>query len=296
MALPPIASFVENANEEQGDLEIEMPGSSVVQEDILPEGLDIQIEEDGGVVIDFDPFADMKPDEGDFYRNLAEEMSETEMGTLSSTLLGDLEANKASRGDWETAYANGLELLGFNYEERTQPFRGATGVTHPLLAEAATQFQAQAFNELLPAGGPVRTIVMGDPSREKEAQAHRVKDFMNYYITSVMEEYTPEFDQMLFYLPLAGSTFKKVYYDEALGRAVSRFVPAENLVVPYDTADLDTCPNITHISRMSMNDLRKLQVSGFYRDVAIHPSQSPKPIAVVSRKKWTISKGWNRPI
>jgi hypothetical protein len=276
MALPPIASFVENANEEQGDLEIEMPGSSVVQEDILPEGLDIQIEEDGGVVIDFDPFADMKPDEGDFYRNLAEEMSETEMGTLSSTLLGDLEANKASRGDWETAYANGLELLGFNYEERTQPFRGATGVTHPLLAEAATQFQAQAFNELLPAGGPVRTIVMGDPSREKEAQAHRVKDFMNYYITSVMEEYTPEFDQMLFYLPLAGSTFKKVYYDEALGRAVSRFVPAENLVVPYDTADLDTCPNITHISRMSMNDLRKLQVSGFYRDVAIHPSQSPQ--------------------
>ncbi len=276
MALPPIASFVENANEEQGDLEIEMPGSSVVQEDILPEGLDIQIEEDGGVVIDFDPFADMKPDEGDFYRNLAEEMSETEMGTLSSTLLGDLEANKASRGDWETAYANGLELLGFNYEERTQPFRGATGVTHPLLAEAATQFQAQAFNELLPAGGPVRTSIVGAATRETEDQSQRVKDFMNYYITNVMEEYTPEFDQMLFYLPLAGSTFKKVYYDEALGRAVSRFVPAENLVVPYDTADLDTCPNITHISRMSMNDLRKLQVSGFYRDVAIHPSQSPQ--------------------
>jgi len=286
MALPPNTPLMDVVNSiDEGDLEIEMGGTEVMAEDVLPEGLDIQIEEDGGVVIDFDPFSAMGVDEGDFYRNLAEDMDQTELGTLSSTLLGDYQANKASRGDWETAYANGLELLGFTYEERTQPFRGATGVTHPLLAEAATQFQAQAFNELLPAGGPVRTSVMGDPSREKEAQAHRVKDFMNYYITNVMEEYTPEFDQMLFYLPLAGSTFKKVYYDESLGRAVSKFVPAEHLIVPYETSDLETCPNITHISRINSNDLRKLQVSGFYRDIDVMPSQSgPLDNSAVSKE------------
>mgnify|MGYP003667257454 FL=1 len=286
MALPPNTPLMDVVNSiDEGDLEIEMGGTEVMAEDVLPEGLDIQIEEDGGVVIDFDPFSAMGVDEGDFYRNLAEDMDQTQLGSLSSTLLGDYQANKASRGDWETAYANGLELLGFNYEERTQPFRGATGVTHPLLAEAATQFQAQAFNELLPAGGPVRTSVMGDPSREKEAQAHRVKDFMNYYITNVMEEYTPEFDQMLFYLPLAGSTFKKVYYDESLGRAVSKFVPAEHLIVPYETSDLETCPNITHISRINSNDLRKLQVSGFYRDIDVMPSQSgPLDNSAVSKE------------
>ena len=286
MALPPNTPLMDVVNSiDEGDLEIEMGGTEVMAEDVLPAGLDIQIEEDGGVVIDFDPFSAMGVDEGDFYRNLAEDMDQTQLGSLSSTLLGDYQANKSSRGDWETAYANGLELLGFNYEERTQPFRGATGVTHPLLAEAATQFQAQAFNELLPAGGPVRTSVMGDPSREKEAQAHRVKDFMNYYITNVMEEYTPEFDQMLFYLPLAGSTFKKVYYDESLGRAVSKFVPAEHLIVPYETSDLETCPNITHISRINSNDLRKLQVSGFYRDIDVMPSQSgPLDNSAVSKE------------
>ena len=148
-----------------------------------------------------------------------------------------------------------MELLGFSYEERSQPFRGASGVTHPLLAEAATQFQAQAFNELLPASGPVRTAVMGAETREKEQQAIRVKQFMNYYITNVMEEYTPDLDQMLFYLPLAGSTFKKIYYDEARGRAVSKFIPPENLVVTYETSDLATCPNISKVVRMSLHDL-----------------------------------------
>jgi hypothetical protein len=166
-----------------------------------------------------------------------------------------------------------LDLLGFNYEERTQPFQGASGVTHPLLAEAATQFQAQAFNELLPAGGPVRTAILGSESPQKQAQAQRVRQFMNYYITDVMEEYTPELDQMLFYLPLAGSTFKKVYYDDTLGRAVSKFIPAEHLVVPYETSDLETCPNITQVIRMSLNDLRKRQISGFYRDIPVIPTQ-----------------------
>lgn len=234
--------------------------------------IEISPTEDGGVEVDFEP-SDRRGEEEDFYANLAEEMPERELGRIASELLGEFDSNKASRQEWEDAYADGLELLGFTYEERTQPFRGASGVTHPLLAEAATQFQAQAFNELLPPTGPVRTVVMGDETPAKVAQSRRVQQFMNYYLTNVMEDYTPDMDQMLFYLPLAGSTFKKVYYDEALGRAVSRFVPAENLVVPYDTSDLDTCPNITQIVRMSLNDLRKRQVSGFYRDIEVLPGQ-----------------------
>jgi len=233
-------------------------------------GQDIEIIEDGdGVIVDLDPQVDR---DEDFYANLAEEMDMRDLGSISSELTAEYDANKASRSDWEEAYSEGLELLGFNYEERTQPFRGSSGVTHPLLAEAATQFQAQAFNELLPPAGPVKTSILGTPTLEKEQQAKRVKDFMNYYITNVMEEYTPEFDQMLFYLPLAGSTFKKVYYDETLGRAVSKFVPAENLIVPYEAGDLETCPNITQVVRMPYNDLRKLQVSGFYRDISVLPS------------------------
>jgi hypothetical protein len=204
---------------------------------------------------------------------LAEEMPERELSAIASDLLSAYDSNRASRQEWEDTYKNGLELLGFNYEERTMPFRGASGVTHPLLAEAATQFQAQAFNELLPSSGPVRTVVLGKDTREKQDQAKRVKQFMNYYITNVMEDYTPDMDQMLFYLPLAGSTFKKVYYDEGLGRAVSKFVPAENLVVPYDTADLDSCPNITQVVRMDLNDLRKKQIAGIYLDIDVIPSQ-----------------------
>ena len=236
------------------------------------EGIEITPEEDGGVIIDFDP-SDQRGESQDFGANLAEEIPDRDLQRLSSELLGEFDANKASRQDWEEAYSNGLELLGFSYEERTQPFRGASGVTHPLLAEAATQFQAQAFNELLPPSGPVRTVVMGKETQKKTQQAQRVKQFMNYYITNVMEEYTPDMDQMLFFLPLAGSTFKKTYYDETLDRAVSKFVPAENLVVPYETTDLETCPNITQVVRMSLNDLRKRQVAGVYLDVEVIPSQ-----------------------
>jgi hypothetical protein len=240
----------------------------------MAEGMDIEMtpDEDGGVTIDFDP-QDQRGDGDDFYMNLAEEMPDRELSRIAGELMSEFDANKSGRQEWEDAYANGLELLGFSYEERAQPFRGASGVTHPLLAEAATQFQAQAFNELLPASGPVRTAVLGAETREKEQQAIRVKQFMNYYITNVMEEYTPELDQMLFFLPLAGSTFKKVYYDETRGRAVSKFIPAEHLVVPYETSDLDTCPNITQVIRMSLNDLRKKQVSGFYLDIPVLPSQ-----------------------
>ena len=256
---------------EEGDLlAVEVP-----EEEELPDTSLFEIipEDAGSVVVDFDPSAEYGPAE-DFYSNLAEDMDDRALSGVSNQLMGEFDSNKSSRKDWEEAYSKGLDLLGFNYEERTEPFAGATGVTHPLLAEAATQFQAQAFNELLPASGPVRTDVMGSITKEKEEQSQRVRQFMNYYITDVMEEYTPELDQMLFYLPLAGSTFKKVYYDSSLDRAVSKFVAAENLVVPYEANDLETCPNITHIVRMPMNDLRKKQIAGFYRDVDVLPSQS----------------------
>ena len=261
----------------KAEMEIEIPDS---QNDVMAmidaDGVDeieISETEDGGVEVDFDP-QDQRGEDDDFYVNLAEEMPDRELQRISGELLSEYDANKASRQDWEDAYSSGLDLLGFNYEERAQPFRGSSGVTHPLLAEAATQFQAQAFNELLPASGPVRTVVMGEETRAKSSQAQRVRQFMNFYITSVMEDYTPDMDQMLFYLPLAGSTFKKTYYDEALGRAVSKFVPAENLVVPYETADLETCQNITQVVRMSLNDLRKRQIAGIYLDdVDVIPSQ-----------------------
>jgi hypothetical protein len=167
------------------------------------------------------------------------------------------------------AYTRGLDLLGFKYEVRTEPFRGASGVTHPVLAEAVTQFQSQAYKELLPADGPVRTQILGKTDRNKEDQAMRVKEFMNYQIMNVMKEYEPEFDQMLFYLPLSGSTFKKVYYDAMLGRAVSKFIPSEDLIVPYSATSLEDADAVIHVLRISANDLRKQQVNGFYKDVEL---------------------------
>jgi hypothetical protein len=277
MARAPTASFVERENDDPNlaqaeiDLDIAMPGALMASRVPFVEGIDIVEEDDGGVTVDFDPQAEAG-DEGDFGRNLAEDLDNGELGATASDLMAQYDSAKESRGDWEQEYSKGLELLGFNYQERTQPFKGATGVTHPLLAEAATQFQAQAFNELLPAEGPVRTQVMGELTKEKQAQSKRVKDFMNYYLMNEAEEYTPEFDQMLFYLPLAGSTFKKVYFDSNLDRVVSKFVPAENLVVPYDASDLETSPFVAQIIRMPWNDVRKMQVSGFYRDIPLHAS------------------------
>ena len=274
MAREPIGSMMEDVpsqlDEEElaAEVEVEIPDSLEI-----PENVEIIEEEDGSVVVDFEP-QDQRGTNEEFSANLAEEMPDGLLGRLASELIGEFDENKSGRQEWEDAFANGLELLGFSYEERSQPFRGASGVTHPLLAEAATQFQAQAFNELLPPSGPVRTTVLGSSTPEKEDQAQRVKEFMNYYITCVMEEYTPELDQMLFYLPLAGSTFKKVYYDENLERAVSKFVPAENLIVPYNTSDLETCPNITQVLKLSLNDLRKRQVAGFYKDIPVIPAQS----------------------
>ena len=232
MARKPIAGMVDKNVPSQLDpedlaaeIELELPGSmddNIVAFEGMVENMNVEVtpDEDGGVTIDFDP-QDQRGAGDDFYMNLAEEMPDGELGRIANELLAEFDANKSSRQEWEDAYANGLELLGFSYEERAQPFRGASGVTHPLLAEAATQFQAQAFNELLPASGPVRTTILGAETREKQQQAQRGRHVMNYDSTNVREEYTPELDQMLFYFPLAGSTFKKVYYDETLGRAVS---------------------------------------------------------------------------
>ena len=201
--------------------------------------------------------------------NLAEFLDDGYMGELSSELRSSYEEDQDSRSDWEEAYTKGLDQLGIRQIERTEPFQGASGVTHPLIAESVTQFQAQAYKELLPAGGPVQTQVLGKQDADREAQAHRVKTYMNYQIMEVMDEYDPDMDQLLFYLPLSGSTFKKVYFDESKQRSVSKFIPAQDLVVPYSASDLNTASRVTHVLRMDFNQIRKMQVAGFYRDIEL---------------------------
>ena len=225
--------------------------------------------EDGGAEISFEPNAQEGLESLNHFDNLAEIINDNELDSLANELYDKYTEYKESRGDWEETYQNGLNLLGFKYEPRTEPFRGAAAVTHPVLAEAVTQFQAQAYKELLPADGPVRAQILGDITPEKQDQANRVKDFMNYQIMDQMKEYEPEFDQMLFYLPLSGSTFKKVYYDDLLGRAVSKFIPADDLIVPYSATSLDDAEAIVHVIGISENDLRKQQVSGFYKDIEL---------------------------
>ena len=211
-------------------------------------------------------------EEYDHDANLAEVLPEGILGEISSDLREKYEDDLESSSDWRNAYTKGLDLLGINYQERTEPFQGATGVTHPLISESVTQFQAQAYKELLPAGGPVRTQILGAHTPPRESQANRVKDFMNYQLLEVMEEYDPDMDQMLFYLPLSGSTFKKVYFDGPRDRAVSKFVGAEDLIIPYTASDVATAPRVTHVLRMSENDLRKMQVAGVFRDVELSSS------------------------
>ena len=211
-----------------------------------------------------------------FGENLAEVLDDRELNTIAAELVSSYEEDLDSRDDWFQTYSEGLELLGINSDSRSQPFAGASGVHHPILAEAVTQFQAQAYKEMLPAGGPVDTEVLGITDNAKMEKANRVKNFMNYQITYKMEEYDPEMDQLLFYLPLSGSAFKKVYYDPALGRAVARFVKSEHLVVPYYAVDLLTAPRITHVIHMNENELRKLQISGFYKDTdMMSPTSNP---------------------
>ena len=267
-ALPNVEQTIELPSEE------ELVEAAQSEEDKVPnpENTEIVEGEDGSVEINFEPGAANPEQGGDHYANLAELLPDDILADMGSELFDNYTQYKTSRKDWEDGYTKGLDLLGFKYEIRTQPFQGASGATHPVLAEAVTQFQAQAYKELLPANGPVRTQVIGKTDRARQEQSQRVKDFMNYQIMDKMKEYEPEFDQMLFYLPLSGSAFKKVYYDELLGRAVSKFIPADDLIVPYTATSLDDAEAVMHTIKISENDLRKKQVAGFYRDVEINPS------------------------
>jgi hypothetical protein len=253
--------------------QIKVPGEEVeIKEEIKEQGpVEVVPEEDGGATIDFDPSAVNVPGTESHFDNLGDILPDDSLEPLGSELKNNYMDYKMSRKEWEKAYTDGLDLLGFKYENRTEPFQGASGATHPVLAEAVTQFQATAYKELLPSDGPVRTQVLGVKTPQKDQQAHRVKDFMNYQIMDQMKEYEPEFDSMLFHLPLAGSTFKKVYYDDLLGRAVSKFVPADDLIVPYTANSLAEAEAIIHVVKISENDLRKQQVAGFYSDVELTP-------------------------
>ena len=248
-------------------------------EPLIPQDIDIEIEpdldEEGNTIISFGEEIPESMSE-DFYANLAEEMDQRDLGSLASDIFAMYSEDRESRADWERTYSEGLGLLGMDTDDRSVPFQGASGVYHPLLSEAIAQFQSSAYKELLPSGGPVTTRVVGKVTPERQEQANRVKDFMNYQITEVMQEYDPELDQMLFYLPLSGSAFKKIYYDEALGRAVAKFITSEDLVVPYETTALQSANRITHMIRQNTNDVRKLQQSGFYRDIELMPSPDPQ--------------------
>ena len=252
-----------------GELEVEQIAQSVKETPAGP--TELTENEDGSVDINFDPKKNLSA-ETEFGANLAEVIDEQDLGRLGSELYQDTQSYKDSRADWEKAYTQGLDLLGFKYESRTEPFQGASSATHPVLAEAVTQFQALAYKELLPAEGPVRTQVIGLDTPEIQDQADRVSEFMNYQIMDIMKEYEPEFDQMLFYLPLSGSTFKKVYYDETLGRAVSKFIQAQDIIVPYTANSIDDAESVVHVIKISENELRKQQVSGFYRDIELEAS------------------------
>jgi hypothetical protein len=248
-------------------------GVTSIEIEEAPIGDNITEMDDGSVVIG-EVEEQVAPIQVPFNANLAEFMDDADLGRISTELVGEIQEDINSRKEWEDQYKNGLELLGMNYEDRAEPFEGASGIVHPLLAESVTQFQAQAYRELLPAGGPVKTAIIGQETPDIVAQAERVKNFMNYQITYEMEEYDPELDQMLFYLPIVGSSFKKVYFDPSLQRAVSKFVHAEDLIVPYNATDLKTSTRICHVIRMDSNEIRKLQLTGFYKDIELPTSEA----------------------
>jgi hypothetical protein len=247
---------------------------SLTEEDTLEEERVNPAEDDNPIVtVEGEETVEETPEQ-DFNANLALEMDERTLSSIARELVQEYKKDKLSRKEWEDAYIKGLDLLGTKYQEVTKPFKGASGVTHPLLAESVTQFQAQAYKELVPSDGPVRTQVVGLQTPQTEAQAERVKDYMNYLLMEEMEDYTTDMDQMLFYLPLSGSTFKKIYYDALQDRPVSKFVPAEDLVVPYFATDLKDCERITHVIKMTQNEVIKKQAAGFYRDIELIESNT----------------------
>ena len=270
--------------------QVELPGAEETEVQISEEQkekqpVEVIPDEDGGATVDFDPSAVNQPSTESHFDNLADILPDDVLDPVGSTLKNNYMDYKMSRKEWERTYTEGLDLLGFKYENRNEPFQGSSGATHPVLAEAVTQFQATAFKELLPSDGPVRAQIMGNADQVKEQQAQRVKDFMNYQIMDQMSEYESEFDSMLFHLPLSGSTFKKVYYDDLLGRAVSKFVPADDLIVPYTANSLDDAEAIIHVLKISENDLRKQQVGGFYSDVELGTPGETMKDEITSKEK-----------
>ena len=260
--VPSDVEIEENPSEEELTVEIVNPDSISMETD------------DGGVIIDFEGSLAENLMGPDHDSNLAEFIEESELESMASDLVSDFESDRESRSDWARAYVKGLDLLGMKIEDRQQPWAGASGVFHPVLTESVVRFQAQAMGELFPAGGPVRSKIMGKMTPEKADQANRVQNEMNYLLTEEMTEYRDELEQMLFKLPLAGSAFKKVYYDPLMDRPCAVFVPSEEFVVSYGATDLMTCPRYTHVMKKSENEIRELQVAGFYRDVEL-PAPSP---------------------
>ena len=249
---------------------VKVPGAEEVEvKEEIKEQLPVEVtpEEDGGATINFEPGSINIPGTESHFDNLADILPDDILEPIGNEMVQNYMDYKSSRKEWEQSYTTGLDLLGFKYENRTEPFQGASGATHPVLAEAVTQFQAQAYKELLPANGPVRTQIIGASNPQKEEQAQRVQEFMNYQIMHVMEDFDPDLDQMLFYLPLSGSAFKKIYFDTTLNRAVSKFVPSEDLIVPYSATDLATAERVTHVIKRTENEVRKMQVMGIYQDV-----------------------------
>tara|TARA_R100001594_G_scaffold46669_3_gene79738 strand:- start:7009 stop:9381 length:2373 start_codon:yes stop_codon:yes gene_type:complete len=271
----------------QGEPLIEEDEEIEVEE--IQEPTDIIEQEDGSVILNFEG-AIQEELMADQDANLAELLDERDLSSIAQELIHFYEEDKSGRQEWEEAYSDGLDLLGIKYESREEPFRGSSGVTHPVIAEAVTQFQSQAYKELLPSSGPVRTQIIGAPTPESESQAQRVKEFMNYEIMHVMQEYDPEMDRMLFYLPLAGSAFKKIYFDDILDRPVARFVPADDLIVPYNATDLASASRVAHVIRMDINNVRKNQAAGFYRDVELSPYEEADTLRAKERELIGVEK------
>ena len=266
-----------------GNMDVEVED---IETEDLPD-IEIVFDEEGGV----DVTMGEEEDEVSFDANLAEVLDPGVLQQISSELMPLFDADQGSRKDWEEQYGKGLKLLGFTFDERTKPFRGAAAATHPLLTEAIVQFQAQALKELMPAEGPVRTQVLGKETREKLMQADRVRDFMNYQITDVMEEYTPDFDQLLFYTGYGGSAFKKVYYDEDKGRMVSKLILPDNLYIPYNGSSvMSECARITHVVPMSVNDYRKAVLRGQYLDNAQERSSADMGNNIIKKETDRVTK------
>ena len=258
----PVDGLIEQDTEEDIQISIENPDSVAIATD------------DGGMIIDFDPDAMPIGDAG-FNSNLADFMDEDKLRELGNDLISSFNGDKESRSEWEETYTKGLDQLGLKIEERTTPWAGACGVFHPMLSEAVIRFQSQAITEIFPAQGPVRTKIVGKITSDKEKQSQRVEDYLNYLLTHEMSEYRTETEKMLFSLPLAGSAFRKVYFDPSLDRPSSIFVPAEDVVVNYGASDLETCQRATHVMRKSSNEVRKMQVNGFYKDIELpEPAQN----------------------